>query len=452
MSDNLAVDNVNESHGSPHVAFGFDLGTFRRQLHDLFIDDGHGLYYLAFSLYSLWSWLNRTTLWAAELTPTMSMVEKIVQISVLLLLAVSFFRQKATKEEWALALLTLCVGFTVWQISDEGWLFWIIIFVVCGKGVRLLPLAVITLVTVLSVTVLSASLSCLGVIEDKIMVRGSNGFVRHAMGFGHPNSFGAALLVISISFAAVCWRKITVAPVMAALISAYLAAAVADSRATSLCLIVLSVLLPITVFVDKNDKVRECAYLLLFLFILMVAVSVYFTFFFDPSRAADLFLDRLLSGRLRLANTYYESGGLTALGYNYPDGPMYWTGGKEYNFVVDNLYAHVLLRYGLIAFLLFVIAMILLFVKAIRSGTSGVLLFGLGMFLIYGLSETLGCRVECNFFIVGLWTVLYRCPVGQFDGSADRVDTCGENSSNREELSFGDCIKSVCRFRGLSND
>lgn len=427
--------------------------SIRVWLRDLFIEDGHGLYYLAFALYSVWSWLNRTTIWSIESMPAISIVENMIQLSILALLAISFLKQRATRGEWVLALLTLCLGFTVWLISDEGWFFWIIIFVVCGKGARLLPLAVISLMSVLAVTVLSFGLSSFGVIEDKIIVRESSEEARHSMGFEHPNSFGAALLVITISLTVVCWHKKTAVLVVVALAASYLSAIVADSRTTSLCLVAMAVILPVIKLAEKKKGgLQACASLLLGLVVLMVVVSIFLGVFYDPSRSVDVFLDRLFSGRIRLANAYYENGGLTLFGYNYPAGPMYWTGIEECNFVVDNLYAHILLRYGLVAFILFVIAVVLLLVKMIRCGSSGALLFGIGMFLIYGLSETFGFRVECDFFIIALWTVLYRCPVNQFDDRANYVGVQEGVPSNREELSLWDCIKSVCRFRGFSND
>lgn len=381
----------------------------------LLFSDGNGAYYLAFFLHVLWVWLDRTTLWDIDTSVVAMIVEKMVQVVVLMLLAWAFVRQRATRREWASALAIGVVGFIVWRTAKEGWLFWLALFVICGKGVRLKPLAYLTFFSVVAVLLFAAVASNVGLIDNQIMVRGSNGVIRNPMGFSHPNSFGAALLVACMSLVPLVPSKRCAVVSIPCLAAALLSLFVADSRTSFLCLLVVAVALIVYSATLRRSMGRRTGVLVLFLVIAAAVVSFGYMVFFDPSRPLDALLDSALSGRLRLAHTYYMDHSPSLFGYGYADGTPYWANGKEYTFVVDNMFAHVLLRYGIVACFLFLSGLLVLCIKMVREGYFGPVLFGLAIFIAYGMSEALGCRVDCNFLIISLWTVLYHRPISDFD-------------------------------------
>ena len=381
----------------------------------LLFSDGNGAYYLAFLLHVLWTWFDRTTLWDMDTSAVVSIIEKLVQVAILILLARAFVRQRATLCEWASALAIGVVGFIVWRTAKEGWLFWIALFVICGKGARLKPLAFLTFVSVSAVILFAAIASNTGLIENQIMARGSNGVIRNPMGFSHPNYFGAALLIACISLVPLVPRKRSAVLSIPCLAAALLSLFVADSRTSFLCLLAVAVALFVYSAMFRKSMGRKTGFLLLFLVIAAAAMSFGYMVFFDPARPLDALLDRALSGRLRLSHTYYMDHSPSLFGYSYVDGTPYWANGEEHTFVVDNMFAHVLLRYGIIACVVFLSGLFALCVKMAKEGYFGPVLFGMALFIAYGLSETLGCRVDCNFFIISLWTVLYHRPISCFD-------------------------------------
>lgn len=374
-------------------------------------------YYLAFFLHVFWIWLDRTTLWDMDTSPVASIAEKLVQVLVLLLLAWVFVHQRATRREWMFALMIGVIGFIVWRTAKEGWLFWIALFVICGKGVRLKPLALLTFVSVAAVMLFAAVASNTGLIENQITMRTSNGVIRNPMGFAHPNSFGAALLVACMSLVPLVPRKRCVVLAIPCLAAALLSLLVADSRTSFLCLFAVAVALFVYSAMLRKHVGRKTGLLLLLLVIAAAVVSFGYMVFFDPARPLDALLDRALSGRLRLAHTYYLDHSPSLFGYDYANGTPYWANGEEYTFVVDNMFAHVLLRYGVIACVAFLSGLLALCAKMMKEGYFGPALFGMVLFIAYGLSETLGCRVDCNFYIISLWTVLYHRPISDFDDS-----------------------------------
>lgn len=385
----------------------------------LLFSDGNGAYYLAFFLHVLWTWLDRTTLWDMDTSAVASIIEKLIQAAILILLARAFVRRRATLREWVSALAIGVVGFIAWRTAKEGWLFWIALFVICGKGVHLKPLAFLTFVSVVAVMLFAAVASNMGFIENQIMARGSNGVIRNPMGFAHPNSFGAALLVACMSLVPLVPRRRCAVVSIPCLAAALLSLFVADSRTSFLCLLVVAVALFAYSAMPRKSMGRRSGLLLLFLVIAAAAVSFWYMAFFDPSRPLDTLLDRALSGRLSLAHTYYLDHSPSLFGYGYADGTPYWTNGREHTFLVDNMFAHVLLRYGIIACIVFMSGLLALCVKTAREGYFGPVLFGMAIFVAYGLSEALGCRVDCNFFIISLWTVLYHRSILDFDDTED---------------------------------
>lgn len=398
-------------------------------------------YYIAFLLFVLWGWLDRTTLWDLETSHTAALFEKAVQAIVMALLAVSFVRQRAKAREWASALALGVLGFVVWRTAAEGWVLWLVLFVICGKGVKLKPLAAIMLLSVPLVLLLASVAAKTGLIENEIVVRSANAALRNPMGFSHPNFFGAALLVASLALVPLIGAKCRFIFPALCVVAAILSLSIADSRTSALCLVASAAAFPIYRAMKRKSMGRSAGYILMAILAVMVALSFGYMVFFDPSRPLDAVLDRLLSGRLRLAHTYYVDHTPGLFGYSYPDGTLYWTGEKDVTFVVDNLFAHVLLRYGLVFCAVFLTALFLLCAKMSKEGYFGPLLFGMAFFLLYGMSETLGCRVECNFYIISLWTVLYHRPISEFDDRGNEGPSDADAISNRaDELTFREFV------------
>lgn len=392
-------------------------------------------YYIAFFLYCVWTWLSRSSFIDGGGSEPIKLMEKIMQIVVLVFLGSAFFRTRATAREFSVATVLVLLGFVVWRTAGEGWLFWLVLFVVCGKGAKLSVISNIALTSALLVAILSATASAVGIINNNVLVRGSTGVIRNPMGFDHPNTFGAVLLVISASIFMSCEKRGARGSLLFAAIvcisSASIAFFVAESRTAALCLFVFSATILLYMLMKGRSWSFRASAVLTSLFVGVVAISIGYMVFYDQNRPFDSMLNSILSGRIRLLNMYYLDHSPRLLGYDYSSGPMVCIDGKELTFVVDNLYGHVLLRHGLIAFVIFVFAIIALCIKMYKEKYFGPLLLGMGVFLVYGMSETLGCRVECNFFIISLWTVLYHRPISDFD---DAAGSAQENSVSEVEL------------------
>lgn len=402
-------------------------------------------YYIAFFLFCVWTWLSRSSFIDGDGATSIKLIEKIMQVIVLALLGGAFIRTRATVYEFSYAMVLILLGFIVWRTSGEGWLFWLTLFIVCGKGTKLGALSCIALVSALLVGFLAGTASAAGLIENNIVVRASTGEIRNPMGFDHPNTLGAAMLVISASLYLGIENKRHKKGLLIAMVFCIMMACitffVAGSRTAGLCLIIFALAIPLYVLMKGRPWAYRASAVLAVLFVCIVAISVGYMVFYDPSRPFDSMLNNILSGRIRLLNMYYLAHSPGLLGYDYAAGPVICVDGKELAFVVDNLYGHVLLRHGLVAFAIFVVSIIALCIKMYKEKYFGPLLFGMGLFLVYGVSETLGCRVECNFFIISLWTVLYHRPISDFDCVPDSTGAISSSEGvSSDEISLREFV------------
>ncbi|MDO4291395.1 MAG: hypothetical protein Q4C41_09235 [Eggerthellaceae bacterium] len=366
------------------------------------------LYYLAFALYFFAVVLGRTTLEDFLFVPIDDAIDAL-QAVVLLLLLCKFVFQRAPLSSWVLAAALVLVDFISWRQSAEGWLFWLALFVVCGEGVRLRPLAAISLVMSLTTVLVATSLASMGFVEDVVSSRA--GVVRHAMGFSHPNSLGLYLLSACVSFSVLRFGKNPLPDILLIGVADAVNLAVADSRSTVL-LSFVQVLLLLVFYTVKSERGRGVARAGICAGVLAVfALSMYLMVAYDASSGWQSSLNQLLSGRLNLAHSYYEMQPLTLFGSSFEGfEPIYWENGEPVAFLVDNAWCHLVLRYGVVPTACLLTGMFLLFKRLVTRRRWDALLFGLTLMAVYGFTETYGIRIECNYFLFALGAELLYGP------------------------------------------
>lgn len=362
------------------------------------------IYYTAFALYSVMVFVGRTTLLGPP-DVSRDSFNDCVQLFVLALLAAKYFSQRMTAKQWVQSITIVCIGFISWRFSHEGWLFWLTLFLVCSQGVEIRTLAKITLGITVLLMLLTVSLSALAIISNITSMRG--GSVREAMGFTHPNQFGMYLLLICDSFAIVRYEKSIIPTVFCVLLTTVINVLLADSRSSAMLSIILVFLLIVFRCARDSRSQRVLSWLCIAGVIVAVVGSYYFMVAYNPLNTVHAALNSALSGRLGLAHSYYLMQPLTLFGSNFSKfDPIYWENGKPYEFVVDNAFCHLVLRYGIVPTALFYLGLFGLFAKLLHQRRCDWLLFGLTLMMIYGTMETLGIRIECDFFLAAMGTEL----------------------------------------------
>lgn len=365
---------------------------------------GEFLYYAAFAFYVMDFATDHTT-FADFLFIPVATWHTIFKVAILMLLLSKFMMQRASFKGWAIATFLVLIGFLSWRQSDEGWLFWLALFVVCANDVRLRPLAIIVFTAFLATIVVTIMFASTGMIENRLSVRA--GVTRSAMGFTHPNTLGLYLFVICTAFSVIRFGKSPIPDLLLISIAVVINLTVADSRTTALLSVFQALLLIVFYCIRSKDGRKITRRCFAILIIGIIILSIYFMVCYEPSNPLHAMINKVLSGRLRLAKGYYSMQPLTLLGSTFEGlPPIYYEDGVPKTFVVDNAWCHLILRFGIVPALLFIGGFLTLFFRLLREERWDALLFGLVLMSVYGLSENFGIRFECNFFLYALGTEL----------------------------------------------
>ena len=367
-------------------------------------------YYMAYALYATSCFLEHTMFESIFGIPKGTFANGI-QFIVLLLLAVKFIIQRMPLKGWAIAATIVLISFISWRRSGEGWLFWLALFMVCAEGVDIKILANITMCVVAVLLPITVFFASAGVIENYISVRA--GTTRQALGFAHPNALGFYLLLFCTTFSVLRFGRGPLPDILLIIATVSVNLVVADSR-TSAALSMLQVVLLLVFYTVRTPRMRR-VFSVLFIIgtVSIISVSYWLMVNYDASNTLEAMINSALSGRIGLAHSYYLMQPLTLFGSNFSQfAPIYVSNGVPSLFTVDNAYCHLLLRYGIVPTFLFLCGLIALLVKLTREGRWDYLLFGLVLMCFYGLGESLGIRVECNFFLVAMVPELLHDAVG----------------------------------------
>lgn len=362
------------------------------------------MYYVAFGLYSTGAFLELTTFYEL-FGSSRELIISLFQAFALALLVVKFCTQKASVLGWFCAAAAVLLGYLSWRQGNEGWFFWLVLFISCSDGISLRALAGLTLGIVLALTALTVACCSFGLIENRMFARVDS--VRYAWGFKHPNYFGAYLLLICTCVSALRFGKSPWPDILLIIFVIILNVSILDSRSSALLAMAQIVMLLIFYNVRRDKSRRRWSIIFVLGMMFVIAASVYFMINYDDTNVIHKNLNDILSLRLSLSHGYYSMQPLTLFGddfIGFP--PIYWENGQPATFIVDNAFCHLILRSGVLSMAAFVCGLFGLLFKKIKNRQWDAVLFGIVLMTLYGVGETLGIRVECNFFLIAIGTEL----------------------------------------------
>lgn len=353
------------------------------------------LYTAAFVLFFIWSWVSHTSLVSFLGAQAAGLAEIVLQVVILTSLLLVFFSVEWSLKRFVVASCLALLGFITWRTSGEAWLFWLSLFSVNVGAADMKKVAKSALflgtVFLLAIPILAA----VGVIDSTIEVR--SGFVRYSLGFNHPNLLGALIITVCMAFVVLNYEESSLKSICLCVLGGIVCLVVPGSRTSCACLFLMASVLPLFKWARRKGHETTLIWTVMTVITALIIASIWFMYNYNPEIQVHAWLDKLLSGRLSLSHVYLADHAPSLFGYDYADGTKYYAQDMVRTFVVDNLYCHVLLREGVLSFLVLVIGILGLFKKALSERYAGPLLFCTAVFLVFGFSETLGCRVEFNF-------------------------------------------------------
>lgn len=364
------------------------------------------LYYLAYVLYSLHIVVDRSIFSSYFFIPA-GIVSNCLLLASLLLLTGKFLAQKMTIDQWLICGVMLFIFGVSTIYSNELWLFMAVFFIVTSKDISIHRMIILAAATSGIFVAWSYAAVKVGLATSLVFER--NGEVRYALAFVHPNTLGMYLLVFAVSITALYFRRCIWLPVLALAVCALLNLTFTGSRTAGYISVVAIFLFLVLRAVPRYVFFRNAtAVVLASLCLAMIVVSIYGMLYFSYDIPLMRSMNTILSSRLSLAHRYFEATGMQIFGNDmlFSGVDLTVEGDVRVLFLVDNTFCHMLLRNGVLPTIVF-LTMLLLTIVILSMDVSRLdLVFGLVVYFVYALTETLGVHIEANVFLIALGSIL----------------------------------------------
>ena len=287
------------------------------------------------------------------------------------------------------------------HVSKENELFIVFLLIVAFQGMNLRTLIKYDLALKLLFVIIVVTLYFLNLTDNYYLIR-SDGQIRSSMGFVHPNTFGAYLLSICLAIYYLNFKKIGILYYIFVILIAFIIHYFADSRTSTNALILLCIMHIIyKVTSGKIFNNRIIKWYLINSFIIFSLVSILLGYSYRFGSTQIQYLDKLFNERIFLLNYFLEKYTITPFGNEIPlilTRELEFTGVRYLQYL-DNGFMLLLLRYGL---LIFIIAAIF-YNKAIKylfeiKAYNLIIIFFI--FLVTGLFEAYFYNIIFNTYIL----------------------------------------------------
>lgn len=368
-------------------------------------------YCVAFCSYCLAGLLTEID-FPANMIPMAGVAENVLQ-----LLAIGLLLFKLVVQRYTVGAISVLVGAGIViglsaVHAGSFTLAWMFLFVAAGQGedVKTMLRASIPLFALVVLTVVL--LSVINVFPNVVLPDARA--IRCTFGFKHPNMLAKNLTFIAIGwimmrFNSLGWRDVICSSVVVCL------SYCSTKSRTFLGVGIFSIVFLVIAY-RCQGRCRQLgctawfpAVLRVVTVVALVCFSIAAMMWFDPSLPICVWLNSLLSERLRLAHEFYLAFPPTLWG-NHQDAMVLngiLVGASQTGFLVDNAYAHLVLSFGYVAAGSFIALYLFLLWNGGKSDGSVVVL-GMLVCAVVGLGES--CMLDCSFnpyFAIAAAEVLY---------------------------------------------
>lgn len=307
-------------------------------------------------------------------------------IVVLILLAVLFFQTYSFKEKIILT-LTLIISFIILYTSTELNILMIVLLIFSAKNISIDDIIKFLLKTYLIFFVFMIIANLLGFYDNDFGIKYMNdtAVMVKAYGFGHPNQISNRFLAATVMFFFLKRTSFKYSYVIIPCILQIFVYYISLSR-TGLLMFLASVI--IYIFTSKLDFEKIISYILLAGFWFMNVISILLPFLYaDTSRVTQI-LNRILTGRIRLASNFFEKYDIRLFGQT-----LDFSG---YDNVLDSAVPYIILTYGVILYAVIIYFSGKLFINSLKLNDYYIIIYFV-LFYLIGLSELVVINPSYNF-------------------------------------------------------
>ncbi len=358
-------------------------------------------------------WYSTTIMFTTNLRNVMgvpiSTVNNIIDIIILLLLMIQIvFFQSYKKRE-----LVIIIGITIPIIIAaalsrqysllSGWMF-----IVAARNVDLDRVIRVAYKILLIMIPAIVFLCFIGFIEDRTLTRGD--IQRFSLGFVHPNHLGMRIFQLILCHFYINKNKLGMLNFFFIISAIIFVIIIPNSQTAYICLTVfLVMILGYRYFINQRQILMEiCAKCLISGYLLLNMVSIIFSYIDINKNVVLSQIDKWMSMRFSLCHKVWQLYGVSFFGQRiYISPEERKLAGITGSLWLDNAYVSMLLRYGVLVFLLFSICYLYL-MKAMTAKKKYVLVIILFLYSLYGAMEPALYMITHNIFLIAFSEILYN--------------------------------------------
>ncbi|MBR6459063.1 MAG: hypothetical protein IKS49_02740 [Actinomycetaceae bacterium] len=366
---------------------------------------GATIFYSAFALYTLYILIGSTG-YEAVLTNVLAGhfdLFHFLRLVIWGLLGIKLLLQRYKLSHLLVSFIFIALFLATWHYAGRGLEF--LLFIAAGQSIKVRRLAQIALPLTAILVVATLIGSFTGVI-DNVQIASDlqeNPAGRNSLGFEHPNTFGSFIFAIVLAWLVINYRTINIVNTVIVLCGAVVVFAVSESETYTIA-ILLAGLLHIC---SQKLPARLLASGSLIATAAISAFSFYAMFTFDPKVPWWNTLDSVLSHRLTLARHYFHIFPNTLFGQSFESTNISWFPSANGRLVVDNVFSHLWLQYGIVSAVVFLVLLLAIFVKSFRENRWNEASFGILLFVIVGFAEATSINFSENYFLIAASALIF---------------------------------------------
>ncbi len=322
----------------------------------------------------------------------------------LLLVQIVFFQKYQLSEMIIIAMISLPIIYATLN-SNHNRMMSTWIFIIAAKYIDFDKLIRVTYYVELWLMILIIYLFEIGFISEYTMYRGT--ILRHSLGFSHPNQLGVRIFLLVICRCYIRREKFNFIDWSIIIAAAIFVQRVADSKTSYYALYILSVIMAVYVMVHFfGGELEKYSNIMIVVAIGANVLSVFLSYIQVKKYPLLKAIDTFMSKRFSLCHKTLQYYGVKLFGQDikliFPRPGI----GRMYHFWLDNAYMSILLRYGVVVFLIFSSLYIWTMVLLKNTGHH-ILVSILCLYAIYGIMENNFFSMSQNIFLLLLSYPIY---------------------------------------------
>ena len=325
-------------------------------------------------------------------------------ILVLLLIQIAFFQNYQLKEIITIGAITGLVVLVTLN-SDYNALITTWIFIVASKNIDFDKFIELTYYTQLIMFIVVIYMFLNNYIQDFCIYR--DNLLRHSLGFSHPNQLGIRVFLLMVSRCYCRRNKLNAIDIAIVIAAAFSVNKIANSKTSYYALLILAIISVIYVaLIHMGSDMAAFSNILILIAITANVGSIVLSTNnikkIPMLRSFDMLMSKRFSQCYRTMNYY----GISLFGQEVKLLVKRPALGTFYHFWLDNAYMAILLRYGVLMFLVFSYLYLVAMVYLKRS-EQYYLLGIMSLYSIYGIMENNYFSISQNLFLIVLSFPIY---------------------------------------------